>query len=275
MGSAFGAAAESVAADLVALEDAALELAREAGSALEASFGAPIEVTYKDAGPGSGRPFSAVSDVDRDVEARLRARIAERFPDHGVIGEELATEALERDWLWVLDPLDGTANFVNGLPLFASSVGLLHRGVPLVGAVWCASTHRLGPGVYHARRGAPLGFEGASYDPRGARGVLRRLAGMPAREAGRGREVEHRVLGSASSECAYVAAGFLRSSLLRRMAIWDVAAGVLLVAEAGLPVLYGDGGSWRAFERFDGTPLRRWRRTLLLGEPDPREMPDP
>jgi fructose-1,6-bisphosphatase/inositol monophosphatase family enzyme len=59
------------------------------------------------------------------------------------------------------------------------------------------------------------------------------------------------------------------------MAIWDVAAGVLLVAAAGLPVLYGDGGSWRAFERFDGTPLRRWRRTLLLGEPDPREMPDP
>jgi len=275
MGSALGEAAAGEQADLAGLEAAALELAREAGAAIEAAFGAPIEVTYKDAARGRERPVAAVSDVDRDVEARLRARIAERFPDHGAIGEEIESDRSEPEWLWVLDPVDGTSNFVNGLPLFASSVGLLHRGVPVAGAVWCASTHRLRPGVYHARRGGPLGFEGAPYAPVAARGVLRGLAGMPAREAARGRTVDHRVLGTASSESVYVAAGFLRFSLLRQVSIWDVAAGVVLVAAAGLPVRRQDGPHWRPLERFEAVPLRRWRGTLLLGDPGPEETPEP
>ncbi|HEY8495053.1 MAG TPA: inositol monophosphatase [Myxococcota bacterium] len=259
---------------LADLEAGALALAREAGGVIAGAFGKAVAVVYKDAQTArEGRPpAAAVSEVDRHVEELLRQRIAERFPGHGVIGEEIDTGAAEPEWLWVLDPVDGTTNFVNGLPIVASSIGLLWRGEPLVGAVWCASTHRLAPGTYHARRGGPLGFEGAPLEPLRNRDVLRRLAGLPGRDAGPRRSVDPRVLGSAASECAYVAAGLLRFSILHRASIWDVAGGVALVRAAGLPVLERTEAGWRPFERFTGEPLRRWRGTLVLGEPD--ELPE-
>jgi len=233
-------------------------------------------VAYKDH-PRGRAPTAAVSDVDRDVEALLRARIAARHPEHGVIGEEVDAPAPDREWLWVLDPVDGTANFVNRYPIFACSIGLLRRGKPVVGAVWCAATSALRPGTWHAHRGGALHFDGEPYRAVAHAGVRRGLAGLPPREAGRGRVVDHRVTGSAASECAYVAAGLLRFSLLRRISIWDVAAGLVLVRAAGRRLQEQVDESWRPFERFTAPPapktLRDWRGTLLLGEPDEEEPP--
>ena len=60
-----------------------------------------------------------------------------RFPDHGIIGEEVSESAdPDCEYVWVVDPIDGTSNFVNGFPLFASSIGVLHQGRPIIGAVW-------------------------------------------------------------------------------------------------------------------------------------------
>ncbi|HSJ96466.1 MAG TPA: inositol monophosphatase family protein, partial [Myxococcota bacterium] len=150
---------------LASLEAGALALAQEAGGTIAGAFGAPMAVSYKGPRREGRPPVSAVSVVDAAVEEQLRRRIAERFPEHAAIGEEIETDGGERDWLWVLDPIDGTSNFVNGFPIFASSIGLLYRGEPVVGAVWCAATHGLVPGVYHARRGGALGFEGRPFSP--------------------------------------------------------------------------------------------------------------
>jgi myo-inositol-1(or 4)-monophosphatase len=271
------------AAPAAEVEAASLAIARDAGRAIAFAFRSRrLAVSYKDAAPEGRAPSSVVSEVDREIERFLRARIRARFPRHGVIGEELAEGEAGRPWLWVLDPVDGTANFVNGLPLFACSIGVLHRGVPVAGAVWCAATHRLRPGVYHGRRGGTLAFEGRPLRRPVHPGVQRHLAGLPARDAGQGRAVDHRVTGSAATECAWAAAGLLRYTLLRRTRIWDVAAGVALAWAAGLPVRERAEGGWRPFERFSApeggaagaTPtLRAWRGTLVLGEPDPEELP--
>jgi myo-inositol-1(or 4)-monophosphatase len=274
---------------LAAVESAALAMAREAGAAIAKALGARTVVSYKDE-PKPGRaPLSVVSDVDHAIEQMLRERIDGRFPSHGVVGEESEAGDASAAWLWVIDPIDGTANFVNGYPQFACSIGVLFHGEPVVGAIWCSASHALTPGVYHARCGAPLRFEGIPYVASPNPDVQRRLAALPAREATRGRAVDARITGSAATDCAFVAAGTLRFALLRRTRLWDAAGGVALVRAAGLDVLESDGTAWHPFERFAApTPgpetgssdradptLRDWRGSLLLGHADPEEMPAP
>lgn len=78
---------------------------------------------------------SPVTEADRAAERALRAFLAERFPTHGIMGEEYGTERGDAEYLWVLDPIDGTRAFLTGRPLFGTLVGLLHRGVPVLGLI--------------------------------------------------------------------------------------------------------------------------------------------
>ncbi len=68
-----------------------------------------------------------VTVADRDAEAAMRSEIRGTFPDHGIIGEELGRERTDTEWLWILDPIDGTASFINGVPLFGTLIGLWRR----------------------------------------------------------------------------------------------------------------------------------------------------
>ena len=89
----------------------------------------------------SSRPFeikadkSPVTAADRDAEKAMRRLIGEAYPDHGVLGEEFGAEGVDRDYVWVLDPIDGTRSFVTGRPLFGILVALAHRGVPILGLI--------------------------------------------------------------------------------------------------------------------------------------------
>lgn len=78
---------------------------------------------------------SPVTEADRAAERALRAFLAERFPTHGIMGEEYGTERGDAEYLWVLDPIDGTRAFLTGRPLFGTLIGLLHRGVPVLGVI--------------------------------------------------------------------------------------------------------------------------------------------
>src|SRR5262249_6044585 len=101
------------------------------------------------------------------------------FPGHDVIGEEMEERpGRGQDCVWAVDPIDGTTNFVNGFPMFAASIGVMHRGVPVAGAVWFSVSHALRAGVYHASIGAKWRFEGNDVTPRVNADVLRRLAGV-------------------------------------------------------------------------------------------------
>ena len=268
---------------LAAIEQAALEFGRLAGERISEALEREIVVEYKDeTTTAGGAPTNPVSETDRAIEELLRERIAERFPEHGVVGEEdgADTEA-DREFVWVLDPVDGTANFVNGFPLFASSIGVLQRGRPVVGAIWCSTSHALRPGVYHAREGGPLSFEGAPAPlGRPSIGVTRRLGAAPGGAPGRLRRLDTRVTGSAALECAFVAAGIFQSAIFGAPSIWDVAAGVCLVRASGRVATTRGTQGWGPVERFeapasvrgDRTPtVRDWRQPLILGTEDEAE----
>lgn len=78
---------------------------------------------------------SPVTIADRNAEQRMREMIAERYPRHGVIGEEFGEHQTDAEYVWVLDPIDGTKSFTAGVPLFGTLICLLHHGQPLVGAI--------------------------------------------------------------------------------------------------------------------------------------------
>lgn len=78
---------------------------------------------------------TVVTETDREVETMMRERIKQTFPDHGIIGEEFGNDNEDAEWVWILDPIDGTVSYVHGIPLFGSLYGLLHNGQPVLGVI--------------------------------------------------------------------------------------------------------------------------------------------
>jgi myo-inositol-1(or 4)-monophosphatase len=260
---------------LAELEATAVELARLAGAEIQNTLGRVLAVEYKGTAAEAAALGDPVSEVDRNVELLIRARLGERFPGHDILGEESEERpGRESDFVWAVDPVDGTTNFVNGFPLFAASVGVLHRHLPVAGAVWCSASHALRAGVYHARRGGKLHFDGETIDHVGNPGVRRWLAGEPEATTREGLPWDVRKTGSAAIERAFVSAGLLRVARFERPNVWDVAGGLVLVRATGGVILARDDGGWTDFERFEAVvhvekafaDLRHWRRPLILGE---------
>lgn len=106
-----------------------VELAEQSGEFIRPLFGSPglaVE-TKADASP--------VTQADRGAEELMRARITKKFPTHGIIGEEFGSERAEAEFVWVLDPIDGTKSFITGVPLWGTLIALLHRGQPALGCI--------------------------------------------------------------------------------------------------------------------------------------------
>jgi histidinol-phosphatase len=120
--------------------DFALSLCLEAGRLI-----LPL---WKNVAVGYKADGTEVTDADRVAEQLLRNRIAERYPDHAILGEEFGGEKKrDAEHLWLLDPVDGTASFAIGLPMFGTLIGYLRRGQPCVGVI---AAHALGEMVYAA-----------------------------------------------------------------------------------------------------------------------------
>ena len=115
----------AVPAEFVAVAEAA---AAAAGAAIRPLFRSRLLVEAK----GDASP---VTEADRAAERAIRALLADRLPGHGVIGEEYGETNPGAEWVWVLDPIDGTRAFVTGRPLFGTLIGLLHRGRPVLGLI--------------------------------------------------------------------------------------------------------------------------------------------
>lgn len=259
--------------DSVPLKDfeiLATELARVAGAEIEAAMNRTVAVDYKGT-PASTR--DPVSEVDNSVEILLRARIGEQYPEHDIIGEEIDERpGRHHSHVWAVDPVDGTANFVNGLPLFASSIGLLIDGTPEVGAVWCSTSHLLRPGVYSAHTGGTLNFDGNPMVRQRNANLRAGLLGLPGVADLDSPRFHSRKTGSAALECAFVAAGLLAGAHFLSPNLWDVAAGVVLVKACSLELLQQRGNGWNAFEKFElasmSGDLRLWSSQLVMGKKD-------
>ena len=106
----------------------AITLADAAGEAIRPYFRRPIAVDDKP-------DLSPVTAADRAAEMAMRELIAARFPTHGIIGEEFGGEREGADFVWVLDPIDGTKSFISGVPLFGTLIALAHQGRPFLGII--------------------------------------------------------------------------------------------------------------------------------------------
>ncbi len=108
--------------------DLAHRLADAARPVIRRYFRTPIPVDDK-------ADHSPVTIADREVETAMRALIRATFPDHGIVGEEHGRENADADFVWVLDPIDGTKAFITGQPSFGTLIALCHRGVPVLGVI--------------------------------------------------------------------------------------------------------------------------------------------
>jgi inositol-phosphate phosphatase/L-galactose 1-phosphate phosphatase/histidinol-phosphatase len=106
----------------------AADLADAAGEAIRPHFRQPLAVTDKP-------DLSPVTVADRAAEAAMRRLIAARFPEHGIIGEEYGPERADAEFVWVLDPIDGTKSFISGVPLFGTLIALARQGRPILGII--------------------------------------------------------------------------------------------------------------------------------------------
>ena len=197
-----------------------------------------------------------LTEVDPEVQAVIEARVRATFPDHDFLGEEsvgggaaASEEALDAaldgdtDWLWVVDPIDGTTNFCHSMPLSAISIGVAHRGIlqaavvcdPFAGEIFSASVDG---GAYVNFKKMNVGEETSATEAVVVTGygatdesADAMIKGMKALTAVPVRSI--RMLGSAAIMLAWVAAGRLTAYYECDLNSWDTAAGALLVAEAG------------------------------------------
>lgn len=184
-----------------------------------------------------------VTEVDLVVDRRIRERLEAAFPDHDVISEEGDTTWQGHAWTWVVDPIDGTSNYTAGIPWWSISIALLHHGHPVYG---CIEAPPLGT-RFEATRGGGATRDGRRIhvaDPvdfrsgRNAHVPFILTAGALRRASGAVR-LNARILGSAALDLAMVADGTAVATYQAKPKAWDLAAGSLLVTEAGgvhLPV---------------------------------------
>lgn len=179
-----------------------------------------------------------VTAVDVRAERTLRRALQRLVPDAGFLGEESDPAELQRPWIWVVDPIDGTSNYASGLPHFAVSVALLWRGQPVLACVHCApeqalylAEHGRGATRNGRRLRTPPGRidDGAMLGCQWFRGQ-QELAFL-ARLQSRGGRI--RTFGSTVTQLADVAVGRLHANLQEQGRVWDLAAAGLLVVEAG------------------------------------------
>ena len=226
--------------DLVELLDLAVDLAHGAGRIVRDRQADDLAVAAK------STPTDLVTEADRASERFLVEQLSARRPGDAVLGEEGAEQAGSSGIRWLLDPIDGTINFLYRLPQFAVSVAAERAGETLVGCVhnpvsgetfmavagagaWLGSRRLTAHGPASSLEHAVLGT-GFSYDAARRAGQARVLAGVLPRVA------NVRRFGAASLDLCFVAAGRLDAYYEQGLAPWDMAAGLLVAREAGAVV---------------------------------------
>lgn len=235
-----------------------LETARRAAAAAADVHRRHLRSFGVDAWQSKG-PLDFVTHVDREAEGRILEIVRGAFPDHDILAEEESSDRPAADaaarpaWQWVIDPLDGTTNYLHGYPVYAVSIAVLRAGVPVVGVVlntvsgeeWHAVA---GGGAFRngdricvsSIRELPQSLIGTGFPfkvPELIPEYLGQLDVLLRKTSG------VRRAGSAALDLCHVASGWLDGFWELSLAPWDVAAGTLLVREAGGSITRMDGST--------------------------------
>lgn len=226
----------------------AVNTASKAGEWIKTKLGSIRHVDQKSS------TSDLVTEVDKGAETLIRNLILTHFPHHSILGEEgvaagaessdrALQEVVDSEYLWIVDPIDGTTNFVHGFPFFCISIALAHRGEVIVGVVYDPIRDELfvaekGKGAYLKGKSMSVSAEkeleealiATGFSTGGETTEMDNLAGIQALLP-KVRSI--RAGGSAALHLAYVAAGRLSGFWQHGLNCWDAAAGFLLVSESG------------------------------------------
>jgi myo-inositol-1(or 4)-monophosphatase len=226
-------------------------MAREAGALLMTHFARRVMIEYKG-------DVDLVTEADRASEALLLDRISATFPRHDLIGEEGSRRESGSDYRWYIDPLDGTTNFAHGYPVFCVSLGLEHKGDIVAGVIYDPTRDEM----FAAEKGSGAYLNQRRMHVSTTEKLMESLlaTGFPSHKRHKNPNIHfyHQITlrshgvrraGSAALDLANVASGRYDGFWEFNLNAWDVAAGVLLVEEAGGQVTGFQGQPFRVNDR--------------------------
>ncbi len=231
-----------------AMLNIAVRAARAAGSIIARGFENRDDLNIETKGLND-----FVTKIDKEAEAAIISKIQESYPDHSFIGEEGSSIKNNPDYTWIIDPLDGTTNFIKGIPHFAVSIALLHKGKLDQAVVFDPIRGEL----FAGSKGAGAQLNGYRMRATKSKDISNAIVAtaFPFRDKGRLEESlqqfnrifsqvgDVRRSGSAALDLAYVAAGRYDGYWEKGLKSWDMAAGELLVKEAGGLITDYDGNN--------------------------------
>jgi len=238
--------------------DIAAQCAEEAGKILVRNLEKPRHIEHK-----GSLDTNLVTETDKEVEEYIVGELRSRFPDHDILAEESGSRGSGSEYRWIIDPLDGTTNYAHGLPLFCTSIGLERRGELVLGVIYDPMRKEL----YSAQKGKGAFLNGRQLKVSQTLTLRESLlvTGFPYDiRSNPDHAVEHfkeflmearavRRLGSAAIDFCYVAAGRFDGFWEVSLNPWDMAAGILIVLEAG-----------GTFTDFRGEPTSIYGRSMLV-----------
>jgi len=215
--------------------ETSIEIAREAGALLAEYFERRVQFELKG-------DFDLVTEADRASERLVLERLKSHYPTHAVVAEESGAHSGDSEYCWYVDPLDGTTNFAHGFPMFNVTLALERAGELIAGVIFDPTRNEM----FTVEKGGGAYLNGAKIHVSGARSIEESLVatGFPSRKRHLNVNVHFyyqlamlshgvRRAGSAALDLAYVACGRLDGFWEFGLNPWDMAAGVLLVNEAG------------------------------------------
>jgi myo-inositol-1(or 4)-monophosphatase len=231
----------------------AIQIARDAGRILSDRFGRAIQISNKG-------DIDLVTEADLAAERFIIEQIKSYHPRHAILAEEADASGVKHEgdgaWKWIIDPLDGTTNYAHGYPCFCVSIALEHKGQVVLGVIYDPTRDEL----FAAERGEGATLNGRRIRVSETEDLNRAMlcTGFPYDVRGREDFIRHfsnfimhgqavRRDGSAALDLAAVACGRFDGFWEEGLRPWDVAAGVLLVEEAGGRVSYYDGSPFNIY----------------------------
>jgi myo-inositol-1(or 4)-monophosphatase len=221
----------------------ALAAAQKGAEVLFKHYNGKLNVEYKG-------EIDPVTQADRGSQTAIIKVIKDVFPEHGILAEEDGINEVDRDYCWIIDPLDGTVNFLHGLPIFAVSIGLKYKNEIITGVIYSPIINE----VFIAEKGKGAWLNGKKITVSNIKDNIRALGvtGFPYSIKENNKAFKNfedivvkvqgvRRLGSAALDLAYVACGRFEFFFEQGLKAWDIAAGILVVKEAGGIVTDYDG----------------------------------
>ncbi|MDZ5470636.1 inositol monophosphatase family protein [Bacillus sp. 31A1R] len=222
----------------VEIDNYAKQWIKEAGTRIKKSFDQTLTIETK------SNANDLVTDMDKDTEQFFISKINETFPEHKILGEEGLGDELEelKGIVWIIDPIDGTMNFVHQQRNFAISVGVYEDGVGKIGLIYDVVHDEL----YHAIEGNGAYMNDLRLKPLKEVPIEEAVIGLNSTWVIKNKRIDSNLLaplvkavrgtrsyGSAAMEMAYVTAGRLDAYITLRLSPWDFAAGLVLIKEVG------------------------------------------